>query len=167
MGLTIVKEPDPATLSDLYCAICHEPMERVDNREPEDSDLIELEDEASHYPTEADCKHVFRYVCFKTWLSEPDKITCPLCRVALKQNVDEIEIWKLQFKQALELWKEESNDWGLDKLKKQMEGRMDTNEWVVELIEVYTTLLWSMNADKWISSEGKDYHADLAGKKWI
>jgi hypothetical protein len=46
MGSTFAKELDPATLSDLDCAIYREPMERVDNREPEDLDLIELEAEA-------------------------------------------------------------------------------------------------------------------------
>lgn len=67
---------------------------------------------------------------------------------SLEQNVDELEIWKLQFKHALELWKEVSNDRGLGELKKQMEGCMDTIEWEVEFIEVYAALLWPMNTDK-------------------
>ena len=68
-----VKELNPTTLSDLDCAICREPIERVDNRKLEGSGPIELEAGVSHYPTETDCKQVFGTSTSKLGYSNPIK----------------------------------------------------------------------------------------------
>jgi hypothetical protein len=52
------------------------------------------------------------------------------------------------FKQAFDEWKNGSNHWSLEELKHQIEGRMDTDELLWVLIEIYAALLWPMNTQE-------------------
>ena len=132
--LAIQDVPNPWTLSDTDCSICREPMQTVHNRWQEDW----------HFAVTTTCGHVFALSCLQTWLYEPGKMTCPICRASLIKRVHEQEVWMKLF----EGLRQKSNHWSLGDLKRQIEGWMDTEEWFNELSEIHAALLWPINIEK-------------------